>query len=218
MTVSSVGSAASASTSTTSSLNSQLDAFRQANFLQIMMAEITNQDPLNPTDTSKMVESMQQLQQLANSTYQKFRQDIGWSQSLVGQNVTITQVGATAAQKQAYTNSGLNVDVGYGTVDGKVDGFKVVNSTVWLSVNGHDYPADNVQQVHSDTYDTGKLLDTANRMLGMSVQYVDATGATTQGTVTSVGYDDAGKIMLGVGNSYVYPDSITAITVPGSTG
>lgn len=199
-------------------LNNQLTAFRDANFLQIILTEITNQDPLNPSDTSKMVESMRQLQTLANTSFEKFRADVGWAQGLVGKVVNVSQMGITEDEAKTYADSGLNVDVGYANLDGRVESFKVVNQSVWVSMNGKDYPVDNIKQVRSDTYNTQDLTDTAQRLLGTTVKYTSsaASGSST-GVVTSVGFDDAGKIALGIdGKGYIRFDSLLAITANGS--
>ena len=75
-------------------------SFREADFLAVMLTEITNQDPFQPTETAKMVEQMQQLQSLANSNYEKYRADIQWADSLVGKEITVTQVNMTTAEAQ----------------------------------------------------------------------------------------------------------------------
>ena len=199
-------------------LNNQLTAFRDANFLQIILTEITNQDPLNPSDTSKMVESMRQLQTLANTTFEKFRADVGWAQGLVGKVVNVSQMGITADEAKSYQDAGLNVDSGYANIDGRVDSFKVVNQTVWVSMDGKDYPVDNIKQVRSDTYNTQDLTSTAQRLLGTTVKYSSsAAGGTSSGVVTSVGYDDSGKIALGIdGKGYIKFDALLAITANGA--
>ena len=70
-------------------------AFRNADFLKIMLNELQNQNPLEPQDTGKLVENMQKLQDLANTTYSKFRNDIRWAQDLVGKSVEVQQVQGT---------------------------------------------------------------------------------------------------------------------------
>lgn len=210
-------SVAASSTSASNALNNQLSAFRDANFMQIILTEVTNQDPMNPSDTSKMVESMQQLQALANTNYEKFRADVTWGQGLVGKMVNVSQMGITDAEAKSYKDAGLNVDVGYNNLNGRVDSFKVVNQSVWVTVNGKDYPVDNVKQVKSDTYNTQDLTETAQRLLGTTVKYTsNASGGSSTGTVTSVGYDDNGKLALGInGKGYITYDSLLAITANG---
>jgi flagellar hook assembly protein FlgD len=109
---------ASGSTNT-SSTGDSLQAFRNADFLKIMMAEVTNQDPLQPSDTSKMVDNLQKLQDLANSTYSKFRADIKWANDLMGQTVQVQQQSIDEKKATSQKDKGLKPDVGFGLVNGR---------------------------------------------------------------------------------------------------
>lgn len=214
MTVSSAAATATVGTSTAAKSNQQ--AFGDADFLSIMLSEITNQDPLNPSDTSKMVESMRQLQSMANTANEKNRADITWAQQLVGSMVNVGQVVATEAEKTAYLNYGLVPDVGYGNKDIRVEGFRVVDKKVWIaSSDGKNYPIDNVQQVLNNRFDTNALAEASNRLLGMKVGYIsDSKGTRKEGVVTSVGYNADGAITLSVNGTYVRYDDVVAISVP----
>ncbi len=197
---------------------SSVDAFRNADFLKIILAEITSQDPMSPMDTSKMVESLRQVQNLANTTYQKFRDDLRWAQDLVGKTVNVTQVGVTEPERQRLVNSGLKPDVGFSNLDGKIESFRSVNSAVWVSIDGKDYPMENVRQVRTVSHDPDALAQASNRLLGMRIKYWSTDPSkTSEGVVSSVGYDPLGKIQLGVGGEYVQYDRMLAITVPAST-
>ena len=215
MTVSSLaGTTTLGATGSSSKANQQ--AFGSADFLAIMLSEITNQDPLNPSDTSKMVESMRQLQSMANTTNEKNRADITWAQQMVGSMVNVTQVVATEAERSSLINYGLVPDVGYANKDIRVEGFRVVNQEVWIeSSDGKNYPIDNVKQVLNSRFDTTALAETSNRLLGMKVSYLsDNKGARKDGVVTSVDYNSDGAITLAVNGGYVRYDDIVAISVP----
>lgn len=216
MSVSSSVSALSNSTATKADPKATQQAFGDADFLSIMLTEITNQDPLAPSETSKMVESMRQLQVLSNTANEKFRADVSWAQQLVGQTVNVTQVVATEQEKQAYYNAGLKPDIGFGNKDIRVQGFTVVGQEVWLRTDDDkDYPVDNIKQIRNDSFDTNALVEASNRLLGMRVSYLSgADGARKEGTVSSVGYDDKGAVVLGIDGGYVRYDDIVAITVP----
>ncbi len=215
MTDSSIAALTSGASSAASTKASQ-QAFGNADFLSIMLTEITNQDPLNPSDTSKMVEGMRQLQVLANTQNEKFRADVTWAQQMVGSVVNVTQVAATDAEKQAYLDAGLNPDVGYGNKDIRVQGFRVVDQQVWLQTDdGKNYPVDNIKQVLNDRFDTNTLTETASRLLGMRIGYLTGSdGARKEGIVSSVGYDANGSVVLGVDKGYVRYDDVVSITVP----
>jgi len=217
MTVTNTSSLSMGTASSASSAKASQQAFGSADFLSIMLSEITNQDPLNPSDTSKMVESMRQLQSMANTTNEKNRADITWAQQMVGSMVNVTQVVANEAQRTAYINYGLNPDVGYANKDIRVDGFRVVNQEVWVQASdGKNYPIDNVKQVLNNRFDTTALVETSNRLLGMNVSYISDTakGTRSTGVVTSVGYNTDGKVTLAVNGGYVSYDSVVGISVP----
>ncbi len=59
--MSTVGSATSATTSSTTSSSSTSSALSQNDFLQILITQLKNQDPLSPTDTNEFVTEMCQL-------------------------------------------------------------------------------------------------------------------------------------------------------------
>jgi flagellar basal-body rod modification protein FlgD len=213
MAVSSITSGASA----TDKIASQ-QAFRQADFLQIMLTEITNQDPLAPTETSKLVDNMKSLQELANTSYTKFRSDVTWAQNLVGKKVNVIQLAASEAERVKLVNKGLKPDVGFANLDGKIESFRVVEEEVWVSIGGKDYPIDNVKQVRSTANDPAQLAQVSSQLLGMRIQYYkDSVTDVTEGVVSSVGYDSDGNIRLGVGKNYAAYDHILAITVPSPT-
>lgn len=188
-------------------------AFRQADFLRIMLAEITNQDPLQPTETSKMVENLKALQELANTTYRRFRDDLRWAQELVGKTVTVAQSPLTAAERTRLVNKGLLPDVGYATVDGRVEGFRVVDEQVWLSIGGKHYAIDKVQQIRPQG--GGQDLAALAPLVGMRARYLpDEGGAAREGAVRGVMLGDDGQARLQVGDAQVPLARLLALTQP----
>ena len=177
--------------------------------MKIMLTEVTNQSPMDPQETGKLVENMRQLQELANSTYTKFRDDIRWAQDLEGKSIQVQQRPIDAKQKEALENKGLKPDTGYGAVIGKADGFRVVEQTVYISVGGKDYPVDNIKQIIPQAKDPTQLANMADRLLGRTVVYDTgptsdgSTPATAAGVVTAVTYDDDANIQLEVGDTKV---------------
>jgi hypothetical protein len=190
--------AASSAASAQSAAEAQSSAFRNADFLKIMLSELAHQDPLQPQETSKIVENMQKLQELANTQYTKFRADIGWGQQLLGKTVNVQQLMIGDAEKQKLIDAGLNPDVGFGNVDGKVTGFRQVGEKVYLAIGDHDYPIDNVKQVRPEGNDPDYLANLAGNLLGRTVGYKMDDGTTGKGKVTDVGYDATGEVMLNI--------------------
>jgi len=206
-------SSSSSGAPTTSTDSTQ--AFRNADFLKIMLAEVTNQNPLEPQETGKLVDNMQKLQELANTTYAKFRADIRWAQDLTGQTVSVQQQPLDPKQKEALTNKGLNPDVGFQQVTGKVTGFRVVDQVVYLQVGKYDYPSDNVKQILPDNHEAQYLATMADQMLGKQVVYSKADGSAGSGKVTSLSYNDQHELMLEVGGERVPYKNIKQIGVAG---
>lgn len=210
--------------SSVSAVTSQLDtqkSFRQADFLKIMLKEVTSQSPFDPQDTSKLVENMTKLQTLATAQYDKYRNDLRWAQDLVGKSVTAGQFNGTPAEVEKLQGQGLRVDPGYGTAKGEVTGFRVYDETVYLSVGNFDYPVDNIQQVnpadpHADQ--AAHLAETAARLLGMQVSWLpqagDAPGQVNQGVVSQVGLGTKGEVMLTIGNKDIPFNDVVRIGMP----
>lgn len=172
-------------------------SFRTADFLAIMLTEITNQDPFEPQETSKLVENMQKLQDLANSNYEKFRADIRWAQDLVGQEVTALQVNLPDDELATLAERGINPDVGYNNVSGPIESFRTVAEQVWVSIGGKDYPIDNVQQVMPQGYDPSQAATLADGLIDQRVFYFDrASGNIANGTVTGVKWNNDGEVTL----------------------
>ncbi|MCS6970343.1 MAG: flagellar hook capping FlgD N-terminal domain-containing protein [Planctomycetota bacterium] len=186
-------------------------AFRQADFLKIMLAEITNQDPLQPTETSKMVENMKALQELANTTYRRFRDDLRWAQELVGKTVTVAQAPLTAAERAQLVNKGLNPDVGYATVDGRIEGFRVVDERVWLTIGGKHYAIDRVQQIQPPQQGADEWARLAP-LIGLQARYALDQG-TREGIVGGIAVEQ-GRTVLSIGSDRVPLERVLALQRP----
>jgi hypothetical protein len=189
-------------------------ALRDADFMSLMLAEITNQDPFNPTETSKMVEGMQQLQELANSRYTKFRDDIRWAQDLMGSEVSVTQANVTAAEAQRLSEQGLNPDVGFSSVQGNVEGFRVVDEQVWMRIDGNDYPLDNVRSISPNGGSGDALGAWAERILGREVTWFDSeAGEFISGTAERLSIRDGTVYAAVSGGHSVAVNEISGISV-----
>jgi hypothetical protein len=193
------------STSASSPLASQNQAFRNADFLKIMLSELAHQDPMSPQDTSKIVENMQKLQELANTQFTKFRADVSWAQNLLGKEVNVQQSIIGEQERLQLVSQGLKPDVGYGSVTGKVDSFRQVGETVYVTVGDKDYPVDNIRQVVPEQQNNPqRLTDIASDLLGLTIGFYRETATDVgQGAVTNVSYGSDGEVMLTVGNEQV---------------
>ena len=184
-------------------------AMRDADFMSLMLAEVSNQDPFNPTETSKMVEGMQQLQELANSRYDKFRNDIRWAQDLMGSEVSVSQANLTADEATRLREQGLDPDVGFASVTGVAQGFRVVDEQVWVQVDGKDYQLDNVRSISPNSGSGDALGSWADRILGREVSWFDEeTSDFRSGIAERLSLRD-GQIVAHVGDETVNVDDIS---------
>ncbi len=209
--INNVGTGATSTNAATSA--STVNAFRDADFLKIMMTEITNQNPLDPQDTSKLVDNVQKLQELANTTYQKYRSDITWAQQLMGETVSVQQQSLSPAEKQKQLDKGLKPDVGFAQVSGKVTSFRTIDQKIYVTVNDRDYPMDNVKQVVPESHNAQYLSQMADQLLGKQVGYMDTDGTQRAGQVTAVKYDEEANLMLQIGGKPIPFNKLTQIGV-----
>jgi len=190
-------------------------AFRDADFMKILLAEVTQQDPFKPQETAKIVEGMQKLQELANSRFEKFRDDQRWARDLIGNQITVQQSQHSAVEVQALREKGINPDIGFQSVSGTVERYRIVDETVWIAVGGKDYPIDNVRQIDPPAQDGGVLATTAASMLGHLVRYRDEDGVTLrEGLATSVGFGSSGGIDITIDGERVPLSRIDRVSLP----
>ena len=158
---------------------------------------------------------MQKLQELANTQYTKYRNDLNWAQQLIGQQVNVQQIVTNDAGKKKLVDAGLNPDVGYQNVSGPVSSYRQVGEQVYLTVSGHDYPIDNVRQVVPRTNDPAHLETVASHLVGYKIGFSrkDATDVGT-GVVSNVAFGADGEIMLTVGTEQVPYSHVHSIGTP----
>lgn len=148
-------------------------------FYKLLLAEMSNQDPLEPTSNSEFVSQMASFTSLQNQTDSLKYQQQTYAGSLAGKTVTVA------------TSTGTNLDVKTGVVTA-VD-FSDENNIV-LTVDGKQYSLSNVMAV-SDTVastNTSAYSDGAyaTSLIGKTVtaSTTNAAGAAVieKGTVDSI--------------------------------
>ncbi len=119
----------------TSSGDSNKSVLSQEDFLKIMLAELTNQDPLEPLDNSEFLNQLTQIQTLEATT----RLTEGIQSLILGQQVTTAGVliGRTI----------IGVDATGAPVEGIVDRIILQDGEVSLGVGDSTLPIGNVRQV-----------------------------------------------------------------------
>ncbi|MCR4909181.1 MAG: hypothetical protein K5985_10140 [Lachnospiraceae bacterium] len=118
----------------------EVNSVDKEQFLQLLVAQMQYQDPLEPTNNTEYVSQLatfselEQMQNMAKST------DLARATSLVGKMVTINKTDATTGVTTEFT----------GTVDKVVQ--KSGGRSVYVSVGDELYDLDDIQQVWDDEY------------------------------------------------------------------
>jgi flagellar basal-body rod modification protein FlgD len=103
------------------------DQLGEQAFLQLLIAELKNQDPNQPMDGQQMITQLAQLNQTQATMQSATYQQEGYASSLMGQRVT------GSVNDKPFT--------------GTVQGFTVSNDHVTLNVDGHAMDISTVNQV-----------------------------------------------------------------------
>lgn len=192
-------------------------AFRDADFLKIMLSELANQDPMEPMETSKLVENMQKVQDLANTRFERFRNDLSFAQEVMGKGITVTESNISEDEAQTLKDRGLNPAVGFDVVTGQVSSFRVVGEQVWVNIEDKDYKLENLQRIEPETDGIDGKIGLANDLLGFFVSYsADTQGDNGAGLVSDIQWDQSGEVFLSVGGKFVPYENITSIGLPNS--
>jgi flagellar basal-body rod modification protein FlgD len=122
--IGSTGSTAATTTASSSSADlSSTDQLNEDTFLKLMVAQLRNQDPMNPTDSSQFLaqtaqfSSLEKLNQVADQSAQALSAQMAFGASgLVGRTITYTDTDGNAQTGPVgsvnFTASGPMLDVG----------------------------------------------------------------------------------------------------------
>ncbi len=183
------------------------DKFKDANedlinsdtFLNLLVAEMTNQDPMEPTSNTEFVSQMAQFSSLTYSKQSAEFSKSNYASSLVGKTVTASKMdGSTLVTKTGVVESVMKNGDDYTVKVGGVS-FDISNVTAISDTNA----ADNDQQLSGSSL--GDYIAKASMMIGMAATVQTKTDKGTvldSGLVTSIQVKD-GKINVII-NSKAY--------------
>ncbi len=166
------------------------DLITMENFYSLLVAEMQNQDPLEPTSNTEFIS------QMASFTALSSQQD------------------AYKVQQQSYANSLVGKTVTVSTGDGKTDTGVVTfvknGDDPQISVNGESYKLSAISQVHDTSTNSASSIGDygafAASILGKTavVQAIDPTGQTyvDEGTVSSIEIENGNVRVVVNGYSY----------------
>lgn len=107
------------------------DAFSLENFFTLLMAEMSNQDPLEPMSNTDFISNLANFTALKAQQDALYFQNANYAQSLVGKTVTVA----------AMLGSRFSVETGIVTSMGLADG------EFTIKVNGNNYPLSRIMEV-----------------------------------------------------------------------
>lgn len=171
-------------------------------FLQIILSELSNQDPLAPNDTAAILEQLSSLRNIESQ--QQLDTQL---QSLVSQN-------AISASSSMIGKFVTGLDDNNNTVQGLVESMTIENGEPILNLAGGDrLPADSITEVENasdlDTQVVQQLLANlqvldSSALVGMMVAGVDQEGDPLEGVVTGIDLTD-GDIVLELDTGHAMP-------------
>jgi flagellar basal-body rod modification protein FlgD len=123
------------SSSSTAGTNDALRGLDMDQFLKLMIAELQNQDPLNPMDNSQILEQIGQLRSIGATS--QLSDTLG--AVLMGQNVT-TASSLIDRNVKALTDDGE-------VIEGKVDRVSIVDKAVKLHMGESTVALSNVSEI-----------------------------------------------------------------------
>ena len=178
-------------------------------FFTLLMAEMSNQDPLEPTSNTEFISQLANFTALQNSSNTLYYNTVSYAASLAGKTVTV-------ATSKPGKDGGLDITTGV------VTGVDISDGTnIEITVNGKRYMLSNVMNVsdsgYSGSYSSGSDGAYAVSLIGKQVTLVAETGS---GAVLDNGIVEAVEIENGeyrvVVNGYSYALSdIIKVNDPG---
>lgn len=172
-------------------------------FYTLLLAEMTNQDPLEPTSNTEFISQMATFTSMRSQQDALYYSNASYASSLVGKTVLV----ATAS------GSKLN------TITGVVSNINLSGTNFTVTVNGKEYDLKNIMKIVSDTNTSSETTSTvgtdgayATSLIGKRVTISAATssGSTVyeQGTVDSIEVKDGQFSVIVNGLSYKLGDVI----------
>jgi flagellar basal-body rod modification protein FlgD len=143
------------------------DAFSMDNFFNLLLAEMSNQDPLEPMSNTDFIGNLANFTALKAQQDALYYQNANYAQSLVGKTVTVPDYSG---------NSGLRF------LSGIVTSMNVTDGEFSVKVNGKDHPLSSIMEIlptHNPYTINGNEGAYAAALIGMKV--------------TVVGTDDIGR-------------------------
>jgi len=194
----------------------------QDQFLNLLVAQLKNQNPLSPVDNSQMMAQLAQFSQLEQT-----KQMTTAMNAFIKQQGAANATGLTALLGKHVTAQGssfsltpgtpsplsFNLDANASTVTVQVFNASGIPVRTW---NGTNQPAGMQNTTWDGKDDSGNTLPTGQYSFTVTAKGADgaAVSASTQmtGVVTSIRYDAAGPVLIFDAGQVVQPSAIVNVT------
>jgi flagellar basal-body rod modification protein FlgD len=164
-------------------------------FIKLLVAEMQNQDPMNPMDNSQILQQISQIKAIAsNDKLSTTLTSMQLQQDMTSAGVLLNQ-----------TISGLNSSSD--AITGKVDSVSVAGGKVQLHVGNNTVDLKNVSQVNGVA---SQDVATGSSLLNRIITGLSTAGKIISGKVDSVTVAD-NKVLLHVGNDSVDLNDVSEI-------
>lgn len=172
-------------------------------FYTLLLAEMTNQDPLEPTSNTEFISQMATFTSMKSQQDALYYSNASYASSLVGKTVLVA------------TTSGSKLN----TITGVVSNINLSGTNFTVTVNGKEYDLKNIMKIVSDTDTSSTATSTvgtdgayATSLIGkrVTISATTSSGSTVyeQGTVDSIEVKDGQFSVIVNGLSYKLGDVI----------
>lgn len=151
-------------------------------FLQLMIAQMQNQDPMNPVDDTQYVTQMSQIAAMQQMQELAYYSRSNFVMSMVGNNVTVAQ---------------HKIGGGVDSITGIVEKVSLVGGEYKVYVKGIAYDLNQVMEIHPKPNDrpNGDTEDSVITKYGLSLQDTTSTSATVNWEVPTTEEDSNADLM-----------------------
>lgn len=171
-------------------------------FYTLLLSEMTNQDPLEPTSNTEFISQMATFTSMRSQQDALYYSNANYASSLVGKTVIVSAGTGTTG----------------GTISGVVSNVNMSGDSFTVTVNGRDYAIKNVVKIISDsqsytgTSNIGSDGAYATSLIGkrVTISARNSSGATVleQGVVDSIEVQDGQFSVIVNGLSYSIADVV----------
>lgn len=166
--------------------NSSNDMLSMETFFKLLMAEMTAQDPLEPTSNTEFVSQLASFSALQTNSDSLYYNTVAYASSLAGKTVTVATLGASEDDVKIDTGVVTGVDISDSkNIELMINGQRYKLSQVMNVANGTNTTANGTAGASSNS-DGAYAVSLIGKNVTVSQMNTDGTSVLDSGTVDSV--------------------------------